>query len=380
MSNAMQESHPMMPATTHDEHAEQLFVLELKRYLAEELDPIEKRLAETVGKKYEGELDERAKRVRNKLHDFDSYRSWLSFRRTAQEILWDAVRGSVERQAEQLDRLGQIDNPKGSLTLDPDFQAPRYLEAADTHMMPGGYSADPGEGSVLQGAMMDRGGAVFMLGRTGGLMNDGRGQGAMSHTLERFPTLDPQRVLDMGCGVGASTVPAAQCYPDAEIHGIDVGASQLRYAHARAEHLGATIHFSQQSAEHTNFPDGHFDLVYSCALFHETSRAALPRIVQESYRLLQPGGVAVHLEVPLRYEALDLWGHLLCDYETRYNNEPFWTGALRADFAGELERAGFRNIACGYQDATPRARPGTKGFGDECKGLFRSWYVASGEK
>ena len=33
----------------------------------------------------------------------------------------------------------------------------------------------------------------------------------------------------------------------------------LRYGHARAEAMGATIHFSQQNAECTDFADGSFD-------------------------------------------------------------------------------------------------------------------------
>ena len=91
----------------------------------------------------------------------------------------------------------------------------------------------------------------------------------------------------------------------------------LRYAHARAERLGIAVHFSQQSAEHTDFPDESFDVVYSAALIHETSHTAVPNITREMRRLLRPGGVAVHLEVPIRYDDLDLWGHLIADFERR---------------------------------------------------------------
>jgi SAM-dependent methyltransferase len=247
-------------------------------------------------------------------------------------------------------------------------------------MMPGGYAADPGEGSVTQGALMDRGGVIYMLGSNGGLMNDGRGQTAMAHVLTRFPDLQPQRILDMGCGTGASTLPAKQCFPDAEVHGIDVGASVLRYAHARAEHLDCPVHFSQQSAESTDFEDGSFDLIYSGALIHETSQAAVPNIMRECQRLLRPGGVVVHLEVPMRYEDLDLWGHLIGDFETRYNNEPFWKGALRADLVGELESLGFRDVESGFQAAVRDARADALDFSDRNLGAFRSWYVVSGVK
>jgi SAM-dependent methyltransferase len=242
--------------------------------------------------------------------------------------------------------------------------------------MPGGNAHD--DGSILQGAMMDRGGAVYMLGRNGGMLNDLRGQTAMAHVLTRFPDLNPARILDMGCGIGTSTVPAATCFPDAEVHGIDVGASMLRYAHARAEHLGAGVHFSQQSAEKTDFADGSFDLVFSCVMFHETSQAATMAIIAESRRLLRPGGVAVHLEVPLLHDNSDAWVELSGELEAQYNNEPNWRGALSADYRSLFEAAGFSSVETGYQATSPAARSGPFRYGPESEGVFRSWFVASG--
>ncbi len=380
MSDSLQGSHPMMPRATHDELAEQLFVVDLKTYLGMEVGPATGNLARALDDDEDLSPDQRLKMVREKIQGYDSYRSWIAASRAAQESMWDAIRTSITRQSKELNDRADIKNPKGSLRVDTDFEPPAYLKAGDTHMMPGGYTANLDDGNALQGALMDRGGAVYMLGRAGGLMNDGRGQTAMAHVLERFPELAPKRILDMGCGIGASALPAAQCFPEAEVHAIDVGASVLRYAHARAEHLGYGVHFSQQSAEHTDFADESFDLVYSCALIHETSHAAVPTIVREMRRLLRPGGVAVLLEVPLRHADLDIWGQLICDYETRYNNEPFWGGALKADLGAELDKGGFAQVASGFQAATRKAEPGKGGFSDKNLGAFRSWYVASGQK
>ncbi|MFT7289352.1 MAG: SAM-dependent methyltransferase [Halieaceae bacterium] len=380
MTDTLRDAHPMMPAANHDELAEQMFILGLKGYIAQEINPREKALAEALDSDTEQTIEDRSRQVRNKMLDYDSYRAWLGLNRTAQEEMWEAIKSSISRQADDLNTRGKIESPEGSLRLDPDFLAPAYLRAGDTHMMPGGYHADPGEGSIEQGALMDRGGAIYMLTLSGGLMNDGRGQTAMSHVLTRFPDLKPKRILDMGCGVGASTLPAVQCFPDAEVHGFDVGASVMRYAHARAEKLGLAVHFSQQSAEHTDFEDESFDLIYSCAMFHETSHAAVPNIMRECYRLLRPGGVVVHTEVPIRYDDLDLWGLLIGDFETRYNNEPFWAGALKTDFAGALNAAGFKDVETGFQTVSRAAKPGEGTFSDENLGVFRCWYAASGRK
>src|SRR3546814_8819604 len=87
-----------------------------------------------------------------------------------------------------------------------------------------------------------RGGAVYMLGRNGGLMNDRRGHTAAAHLFHRFPDFAPKRLLELGCGIGASPVPLAGYFPGPEAHGIDVGAAELRYAHACPAHLGAAVH------------------------------------------------------------------------------------------------------------------------------------------
>ena len=253
---------------------------------------------------------------------------------------------------------------------------PEYITRGDIHLMPGGNAHD--DGSILQGALMDRGGAVYMLGRNGGMLNDLRGQTAMAHVLTRWPDMHPRRILDMGCGIGTSTVPAATCFPEAEIHGIDVGASMLRYALARAEHLGACVHFSQQSAERTDFADGSFDLVFSCVMFHETSQAATMAIIAESRRLLRPGGVAVHLEVPLLHDNSDAWVELSGELEAQYNNEPNWRGALSSDYRSLFEAAGFSAVETGYQATSPAARKGPFRYSPQSEGVFRSWFVVSG--
>jgi SAM-dependent methyltransferase len=369
--------HPLIAIPNHDELIEQLFVRDLKLYVMSELEPLQQKIAKTEEASLPQEAsNSRVAQLRERMNGHESYRTWLAMKRESQRQLWATIADSVERQAEDLEALGNIENPKGSVRTDPDFTAPAYILAADIHLMPGGNAHD--DNSLLQGAVMDRGGAVYMLGRNGGMLNDLRGQTAMAHALTRFPDLDPKRILDMGCGIGTSTVPAALCFPDAEVHGIDVGASMLRYAHARAEHLGAAVHFSQQSAERTDFEAGSFDLVFSCALFHETSQAAMMNILAETARLLRPGGLAVHLEVPLLHDNTDTWRELSGELEAQYNNEPNWRGALTADYAGLFAAAEFDQIETGYQPTSSNARQGPFRFGPESEGVFRSWFVASG--
>lgn len=369
--------HPLIAVPTHDELIEQLFVRDLKVYVMGQLEPVQAKIASAEEKTIDGNADNsRVARLREKMSEHESFRTWLAMKRESQRQLWSTIGDSVERQAADLEALADIPEPKGSVRTNPDFVAPDYILSGDIHLMPGGNAHD--DNSLMQGAVMDRGGAVYMLGRNGGMLNDLRGQTAIAHALTRFPDFKPEKILDLGCGIGTSTVPAAMAFPDAEVHGVDVGASMLRYAHARAEHLGAAVHFSQQSAEKTDFPDASFDLVYSCALFHETSQAAVMNILAESKRLLRPGGLAVHLEVPLLHDNTDAWVELSGELEAQYNNEPNWRGALTADYAALYEAAGFSDVEIGYQPTSQDARQGPFRFGPESEGVFRSWFVASG--
>jgi ubiquinone/menaquinone biosynthesis C-methylase UbiE len=375
----LDDAHPILSAPSHDELEEQMFVRDLKTFVGRQVEPLQKRLVEKVAvtARTHGANDP-VSALREEMMRHESFRSWLSLRRESQTFLWDVVADSIDRQKDILSERAEIAAPLGALVLDESFAAPDYLTEVDIHLMPGGYAGDPQSGSVLQGALMDRGGAVYMLGRNGGSLNDLRGQAAMAHVLTCYPDIEPKRILELGSGVGVSTVPAKVCFPEAEVHGIDVGASLLRYAHVRAERMGVALHFSQQNAERTNFPDGLFDIVFSCVVLHETSPAAMTAIMNESRRLLRPGGVALHLEVPSAGVGESVWGDLHSDLETLYNNEPNWTTAVAADYAGLMRAAGFTDVHVGYQRATPDARTGPQHFGPENEGPFRSWFIASG--
>jgi len=372
-----QLDHPLIAVPSHDELVEQLFVRDFKMFVGGQLEPVQAQIARAEDQALpQAVSNNRADALRERMGGHESFRTWLAMKRESQRHLWATVANSVERQADELERLAQVDAPLGSVRTDEAFDVPAYIQRGDIHLMPGGNAHD--DGSLLQGAVMDRGGAVYMLGRNGGMLNDLRGQTAMAHVLTRFPDFAPKRILDMGCGIGTSTVPAATAFPEAEVHGVDVGASMLRYAHARAEHLGAAVHFSQQSAEKTDFADGSFDLVFSCVLFHETSQAAMMNIMAESRRLLRPGGLAVHLEVPGLHDNSDTWTELNGALEAQYNNEPNWKGALTADYQSLMDSAGFQDVMIGFQPTSQAARQGPFRFGPENEGVFRSWFIASG--
>jgi SAM-dependent methyltransferase len=339
--------HAMMPSTTHDEAARMSFVFHFKEHVVKQLTPGNKALYEARVRPAFQRSHNRTPKDRHEVHHGmrgePYWQMFGSLSRLYQELKQDVGEAVAFRQIAALnDRARKLRQAarKSTLRLDPSIAVPRYLSAVDIHLMPGGYHTERTADDVTAGAIYDPGVYMFAMGALGAYNDD------MGHSLIRWirknrPGFAPQRILDMGCGVGHSVIPYADAFPGAEIHAIDVGAPVLRYGQARAESLGKPIHFSQQNAERTDFADQSFDLVVSHIVFHETSFKAVYNVFKESFRLLRKGGLALHLDVPVQNAKLDPFNAFMRDWSTHYNAEPFWGKLHDMDLHDPAIKAGF---------------------------------------
>lgn len=343
-----QYGHAILPSATHDELSRQEFVKSFKYFLATNVSPGNKRIYEERVKpafeKKHGRAPKNRHEVRKAMTKDEHYQTWSSLQRTSQEMMWDSVRTSVQRQLTALiDRARQLNEQgsavDGTLRLNSDLKIPRYHTAVDIHCMPGGYHTELTEQDIAAGALYDRAVYLYGMGRMGPY-NDDMGASVVAWLKAKFPDLKPGRILDMGCSVGHSTIPYKLIWPDAEVYAIDVGAPMLRYAHARAQALGIPIHFSQQNAEKTDFKNESFDLIVSHILVHETGGTAFRNIMKEVHRLLKPGGVVAHSETP-PYEGMDPYDAFMLDWDTYNNNEPFWGASHEINPEKAVTAAGF---------------------------------------
>lgn len=353
----MPQFHPESPDVSASALARLRFVADFRKQLHGGLSKGNRALYDL---KYAGraptDLDRAGRRLwlRERMESEPFFCTWSSLLRSSQDLMWRFVGQAVDADGKRLaERLTQVSaDARGSLALPPAFEGPSYLAEADIHRMPGGYLADDGATDLRAGALYDLGGAVYQFGignMKGGLLNDSRGRTLVAHLTSRYPNLKPTRILDLGCGVGHNTVPIAAAFPDAEVHGVDAGAALVRYAHLRAEGLGVTVHFGQDDAEHTRFPDHSFDLVVSQIVMHETSPEAMVEIFNETRRLLRLGGVMVHLEVPLRTENGDDFYNMIMLWEEYYNAEPNISAVMDMDLLEMARRAGMQDVVMGYQ-------------------------------
>jgi ubiquinone/menaquinone biosynthesis C-methylase UbiE len=343
-----QALHPMLPRQTREEESRHAFLVDLKNMLHRDVearvrDVYEQRAAPAFRKKHNRDPQNRHE-VAKMMRDEPIYQMWSALGRVQQELYVDSTAACVERQLPELiEKYHSLaDQPKmGSLELHPEMEIPRYISAVDIHCIPGGYFVELGEDDIYAGARYDIGSYIFGRGDRGP-MNDARGQTALKLLRDNFPDFKPTRILDLGCASGMNTLPFVDAFPDAEVIGVDVSAPCLRYAHARAEGLGRKVHFAQRNAEKTGYPDASFDLVTSHILFHETSRRALANILAECHRLLKPGGLMVHVDVPRRRTAKTPYQQFMADWDTLNNNEPFWgTFMFDIDMTEAAKKAGF---------------------------------------
>lgn len=344
MNELEQLEHGMLPKPTHDELARQQFARSFKEHIVAKIHPgnrvaYEKRVQPEI-EKTTGKVPVDRTDVEPFMTKDPHYQMWSSLLRTSQEIMWSAAQKPVERNLNGLVEQAKTNgNAKGSLTLDPKLDVPRYHTAVDIHCQPGGYHTEVTDNDVAPGAVYDRAVFIYAMGQMGP-DNADMGRSIIEWLKEKRPGFTPEKILDMGCSVGHSTVPYTEQWPEAEMHAIDVASPMLRYAHARAESMGKAIHYSQQNAESTNFEDNSFDLIVSHILLHETSQKAIKNIIAECHRLLKPGGIMIHAETP-PYAGMDAFDAFMLDWDTFNNNEPFWRRSHEIDLKKLASDAGF---------------------------------------
>jgi ubiquinone/menaquinone biosynthesis C-methylase UbiE len=109
-------------------------------------------------------------------------------------------------------------------------------------------------------------------------------------TVERLALRSGSTVLDVGCGSGASAIPAALTVgPSGRVVGVDLAERLLTLARAKAVCLNLhNIEFLQRDMEGLEFPDGSFDAVVCVfAIFFVSDMA---KQVRKLWRLVRPGG------------------------------------------------------------------------------------------
>ena len=104
--------------------------------------------------------------------------------------------------------------------------------------------------------------------------------------FERLNIPPGTRLLDVACGAGQLTLPAAR--KGIQVTGLDLAANLVQQARAKAASEGLTIQVDEGDAENLPYPDASFDIVMSLIGSMFAPRPEL--VASEMVRVCRPGG------------------------------------------------------------------------------------------
>eukprot|EP01039_Chlorochromonas_danica_P006485 gene6485-7150_t len=171
-----------------------------------------------------------------------------------------------------------------------------------------------------------------------------------------------EKVLDVACSIGMSTQALVEALPSSkEVIGLELSPHFLSVAKYRQEKEGKVdrrVKWTHQNIEHTNYAAQTFDLVASSFLFHELPTDAAMNALQEAYRILQPKGVFVMMDMNPHSDAaknMDPVG-----FTVLKATEPFTDQYFTLDFARAMKKVGFVDVEEVATDARHRVLIGRK--------------------
>lgn len=172
------------------------------------------------------------------------------------------------------------------------------------------------------------------------------------------------RILDFGCGTGASTVHLARLFPNTEIVGVELSAPHVAIATDVLKVRGASNARVLQSPDPTSLPHGigTFDIVVLSAVYEHLLPAERRALMPLLWSVLKPGGILCisqtpHRWFPYEHHSTGLWGINYLPDRLAYwvathfarmypeaNRRRTWAEHLRAGLRGGTERAILRDI------------------------------------
>ena len=281
--------------------------------------------------------------VHKLLKETSLFKFYSSLRYNAQEMVWRSALRPLHRSIEKVSNRIDIVSAKADkskLALNPNQDIPRNVSAIDVHLAPGSYHREDGSANWMGGALYDHGLNIFSFGMMGENLDD-IGQSMAQYIARKYPNFSPYNILDLGCTIGHNTCPWKITFPDAAVTGIDVASACLRYGHARALDQQVDINFKQMNATALSFPDNSMDIVFSSMFLHELPAKDLRKVMEEAHRVLRPGGLMLHMELPPN-DSLSPYDAFYLDWDAYYNNEPYYKSFRDQDFTQLRLDAGFK--------------------------------------
>ncbi len=97
-------------------------------------------------------------------------------------------------------------------------------------------------------------------------------------------------ILDVGCGTGILSSRLAETSEGPTVRGLDISPRMICVARRRANRRGLPVEYQVGTVTRLPYPDGQFDVVFSCLLFHLLASSEKEPGLREIHRVLRPAG------------------------------------------------------------------------------------------
>jgi ubiquinone/menaquinone biosynthesis C-methylase UbiE len=150
------------------------------------------------------------------------------------------------------------------------------------------------------------------------------------------------KILDVACGTGRTLRQLRAAFPTAMLYGIDLSPTYLQKANQLLSQKGELPQLLQANAESLPYQANYFNGVTSVFLFHELPTIVRQKVIEECYRVLQPGGTLIICDSIQRDDSAEL-GPMMENFATVFH-EPYYSHYIQDNLVQRLEQAGFEAI------------------------------------
>ena len=151
------------------------------------------------------------------------------------------------------------------------------------------------------------------------------------------------KVLDIATGTGRTLQQIQSALPDVELYGLDLSGSYLKQA---SKYLGSRsgdlVQLTKGNAEKMPYASSSFQALTCVFLLHELPREARQNVLNECFRLLEPGGTLV-LADSIQIEDSPKFTLIMENFHKIFH-EPYYRDYIIDDIKIRLEESGFSSI------------------------------------
>jgi ubiquinone/menaquinone biosynthesis C-methylase UbiE len=151
------------------------------------------------------------------------------------------------------------------------------------------------------------------------------------------------KILDIACGTGRTLSMIRDMLPKASLYGVDLSPTYLRKANELLSEKPAVLpQLVRANAEELPFVDNYFEVTVSVFLFHELPAEARQNVINEAYRVTQPGGTFVICD-SIQMEDSPEFKVAMENFPVMFH-EPYYRHYTTDDLNARLTTAGFEQV------------------------------------